>query len=241
MATLPVRSLALLTLATLVASPAFAEKGGGKKAAEIKALEGQIHQLRDQEKAAIKAIDEHFAHIIRNMDPKEVHNQLEEILGVLHQVKDLLSLHGNGTPDHLNYDDYRAKAHESIDRAEHQVDRALHHDTAEERARAGHDIGRVHEDLSKALAFSREHPDAVDGKSKEDLERRAVENQHLTDALPKIEMAHHLLMAVDHEITDYQQEKHDLRAKRNAKKEETKKQFRDKIKALEEQIAALKK
>ena len=48
-------------------------------------------------------------------------------------------------------------------------------------------------------------------RDKKEMERRADEDQHLTKALPKIEMAHHLLMAVDHEIKDYQQEKHDLR------------------------------
>ena len=242
MATLPVRSFALLALATLIAGPAFAEKGGGKKKeAEIKALEEQVHQLRDQEKAALKALDVRFAHIIRNMDPKEIHNQLEEILGVLHQVRDLLSLHDNGKPDHLNYNDDRAKAGKSIERAHHQVEEALHHDTAEERTKAAHDIGEVHEDLSKALAFSQAHPAAVDGTDKKEMERRADEDQHLTEALPKIEMAHHLLMAVDHEIKDYQQEKHDLRAKRDAQKEQTKEQLRSQIKALEEQIAALKK
>ena len=117
-------------------------------------------------------MDENCEKFIRNYDPKEVRGQLEEILGVLHQVNDLLSVHGNGTSDHLNYDDYRHKAHESVERAEHQVRKALDHDTWEERHKAGEDIGAVHEDLRKALEFSKEHPGAVDGNSKEELEPR---------------------------------------------------------------------
>lgn len=237
------RSFTLLALAFAIVSPAIGRSADKKaqKEAEIKALEEKIHQLPEKEKAALKKIDARYDHIIRNMDPKEIHNQLEEILGVLHQLKDLLSLHDNGSDDHLNYNHDRAKAAKSIERADHQVEKALHHDTAEERARAAHDIGAVHEDLSKALAFSQAHPAAVDGKSKEEMERRAVENQHLTDALPKVEMAHHLLMAVDHEISDYKAEKAELHKKREAEKKETKAKFEAKRKELEKKLNALKK
>src|SRR5271168_4009839 len=170
MATPPVRAFTLLVLATLFAAPVFAEKGPGKKEAEkkakeaeIAALEAQIHHLREHEKVTLKKIDERFNHIIRNMDPKAIHQQLEEILPVLHQVGDLLSLHDNGTRDGLNYGGNRMRAHESIVKADHQVERALKHDTPEERAKAAEDIGAVHEDLRLALVFSAEHPAAVDG------------------------------------------------------------------------------
>src|SRR5450755_3873799 len=86
-----VRSFALLALAAVVASPAFADKKEAEKKAkeaQIKALEGQTHQLHEQEKAALKGIDERYNHIIRNMDPKEIHHQLEEILVVMHQVRE---------------------------------------------------------------------------------------------------------------------------------------------------------
>ncbi len=243
MSLLSFRSFTLLALTTLIVSPAFARSGEKKaqKEAEIKSLEEQIHKLREEEKHALKALDENYEKFVHNSDPKEIHSQLERILGVLHQVRDLLSLHDNGTSDHLNYDNYRHKAHESIEKAEHQVQRALDHDTWQERRKAGEDIHAVHEDLRKALEFSKDHPDAIDGKSKEDLERRATENQHLTEALPKIEEAHQLLTSVDHEVKDFEQEKHNLRAKRDADKEQTKKQFADQIKPLEEQLKKLKK
>jgi DNA repair exonuclease SbcCD ATPase subunit len=243
MAKLLARSFALLALAAVIVGPAFAGKGLTRKEKDeaIKALEGKIHQLQGQEKGALKSIDERYNQIIRSMDPKGIHHQLEEILVVLHQVNDLLSVYGNGTPDKLNYDDNRAHAHESIVRAEHQMEKALHHDTWEERAHAAHDIGAVHEDLLKALAFSAEHPLKIDGKSKEDLERRAVENQHLTEALPKIEVAHYVLAAADHEITDYKEEKNVLNQKRGNEKNDAKEQIGAQIKELQEQIKVLKK
>ena len=46
---------------------------------------------------------------------------------------------------------------------------------------------------------------------------------------------------MDHEVKDFEQEKHNLRAKRDADKEQTKKQFAEQIKPLEEQVKELKK
>jgi hypothetical protein len=243
MAKLPVRSFALLALATVIICPAFAakpakEKGDAKKAGEvaIKALENQIHELREQEKAALKGLDEKYEHIIKSMGPKEIHGQLEEILVLLRQVQIDL-----GRADELNYGGHRAAARESIEKADHQIDKALKHDTAEERAKAAHDIGAVHKDLGEALAFSAEHPLDGKGKTADELARRAAENQRLIDALPRIEMAHHVLMAVDHEITDYKAEKKALHEKHEAAEKEVKEQFHAKIKKLQEQIKALKK
>jgi hypothetical protein len=240
MAKPPVRLFALLALATVVACPAFAGKPAkdAKKAGDIaiKALEEQIHDLRGQEKAALKSLDERYAHIIKSMDPKEIHNQLEGMLVLLQEVKADL-----GPPDELNYGGNRLRARESIDTAEHQVKKALHHDTAEERARAATDIGAVHVDLGKALAFSAEHP--LDGKGipQVELAKRAAENQRLVDALPRIEMTHHVLMAVDHEIADYKAEKVQIQEKHEAAKKEMKEEFRAKFKELEEQVKTLKK
>jgi hypothetical protein len=238
MAKLPLFAFALLVLATAMASPAFAGKGPTRKEkdAQIKALEEQIHQLRGQEKAALKGIDERYGHIIRNMNPKEIHHQLEEILVVLRQVKADL---GHG--DELSYGGNRIRANESIEKADHQVERALRHDTPEERAKAAHDIGAVHEDLGKALVFSAEHPLDGKGKAKDELERRAAENQRLIAALPTIGLAHHLLVAVDHEIKDYKEERNEVVKRRDHEKNETKEQFGRQVKALQEQIKSLKK
>jgi hypothetical protein len=241
MAKLPIGSLALLALATLIAGTAFAGKGPDKKEAEkkakegeIKALEEQIHHLREQEKAALKGIDERYNHIIRNLDPKEVHHQLEEILVVMRQVREDL-----GHADNLNFGGNRMRARESAEQAEHQVEKALKHDTPEERAITAHDIKAVHEDILKGLAFSEEHPLA--GGGPDELQRRAVANKRLVDALPAILQAHQLLVAVDHEIKDYKEEKHALNERREHDKKETKEQLGKQIKGLEEQIKSLKK
>ena len=129
MSLLSFRSFTLLALAVLIVCPAFVRSADKKaqaekkaqKEAEIKSLEEQIHKLREQEKHALKALDENYEKFVHNSDPKEIHGQLEGILEVLHQVRDFLSLHDNSTGDHLNYDNYRHKAHESIERAERQV------------------------------------------------------------------------------------------------------------------------
>jgi hypothetical protein len=74
-------------------------KGDAKKAGEIaiKALEQQIHEQKEQEKAALRNLDERYEHIIKSMDPKEIHGQLEEILVLLRQVQVDL-----GRADNLN-------------------------------------------------------------------------------------------------------------------------------------------
>jgi hypothetical protein len=61
------------------------------------------------------------------------------------------------------------------------------------------------------------------------------------DALPRIALAHHVLMAVDHEITDYKAEKNLLHGKHKAAEKELMEHFHAKIKELEEQVKALKK
>ena len=135
----PLRSFTLLALAVLIVSPAFVQSAEKKaqKEAEIKSLEEQIHNLREKEKHALKALDENYEKFVHNYDPKEIHGQLEEILGVLRQANDLLSVHGNGAADHLNYNGDRGKARESIERAKRQVKKALDHDTWEERPQGG--------------------------------------------------------------------------------------------------------
>ena len=81
----------------------------------------------------------------------------------------------------------------------------------------------------------------MDGTSKAELERRAAENRHLMEELPKIEMAYHLLGAVDHEIEDFDAEKAKIDRKREAAKKEIREQFEAKRKELEQQLKTLKK
>jgi hypothetical protein len=243
MATLPIRTFAALGLAAVIVFPALAakpakEKPAAKKPNEaaIKAIEKEIHDLREQEKAALKGLAEKYAHIIKSMDPKEIRGQLEEILVLLRQVQIDL-----GAADELYYGGHRAAARESIKKADHQIGEALAHDTATERAKAAHDIGAVHRDLGEALAFSATHP--LDGKGLPavELAKRAAENQRLVDALPRIGLAHNVLMAVDHEIKDYKEEKKLLHEKHEAAAKEMKEQYHAKIEQLEAQLKAAKK
>ncbi len=241
MAKLPLLSLLLLAVAALVASPALAAKGGEKKEAEkkakeaeIKSLEEKIHDLKEKEKSALKGIDEKYNHIIRSLEPKEVHKQLAETLVVMQAVREDL-----GHADDLNFGGNRLHARESAEKAEHQIEKALNHDTPGERAATAHDIKAVHEDILKGLAFSEEHPLA--GKGPDELQRRAIANKKLVDATPVLLAAYHLLLAVDHEIADYKEEKHMLNEKREQEKKEAKEQVHSEIKQLEEKINALKK
>jgi hypothetical protein len=180
MATRLARSLALIALTTAAASPAFAAKDA-KQIGDIviKALEDQIHDLRGQEKAALNALDERDDYVLSVMDPKGIHKELEETLVVLRRVKEDL-----GRADDLNLGGYRAHIQEATEKAERQVDRALQHETAEERAKAANDLGAVHDDLAKGLAFSEEHPPA--GNGAEQLQRRAATRQRLTEATARI-------------------------------------------------------
>jgi hypothetical protein len=240
MAKLLVHSFALLTLAAVTAGPALAGKGLTRKQKDekIKVLEGKINQLQGQRVAAVKSIDAHYGNIIRSLEPKEVQTQLKETLVVLRQLNDGLFLRQDG----LDYGGNRVKARASIEQADHQIEKALKHDAAEERAKAAHDVGVVYEDLGAALAFSKEHPLDGQGSAKGELERRAVENEKLmTESLPKIEQAHHLLLAVDHEIKDYSEEKNALRQKRDNEKNKTRQQFNAQIKNLQDEINVLKK
>src|ERR1019366_10260081 len=111
-------SFVLLALLAVIAGPAFAGKGLTRKEkdAQIKALEEQIHQLQGTRNAALKSLDARYDHIIRNMEPKVIHNQLEETLVLMRQVGDDLN-HGGG----LNYGGNRIRAGESIEKADHQV------------------------------------------------------------------------------------------------------------------------
>jgi hypothetical protein len=238
MAKLPLCLCALLALAAVIAGPALAEKGGEKKKAkevEIKALEEQIHQLREQEKAALKGLDEHYDLIIRSIEPKEVHGQLASILVVLQNVHQIISI------GDFDYGGNRHAAQESVKHAEQHVEAALKHDTPDERHDTAESLQHAFVDVEKALTFSIEKYGTGAGKDKGEPESRAAANAQLAAELPKIKLAYQILSAVDHEIKDFKEERHILREKRDAEKHELKEQIGAKVKGLEEEIKALKK
>jgi len=229
--------LSLLVLVVLPASPAVAQKGLTKKEkeAKIKALEGLIHQMHEQEKATQKQIDHRYDHIIRNLDPKEIHHQMEEAVKVLRHVHEVI------TTGDFDYGGHRHAAQESTKAAEHQLEKALKHDTAEERAKASKDLLAAHTDINKALRYSVEKYGLGTGRETGEPESRAAANRQLTESIAKIELAHHLLAAVGREITDYKQEKHDLLKQRDAEKKMVHEQYAANVKPLAEEIKALKK
>jgi hypothetical protein len=267
------RILLTAAFALLACSVAFAQKGGQKnnndkanKEAQRKALEQQIHQLREQEKAhlkqmdeqfkaaidkishsdqhekeararlereeneAMKRIDERFHHIIQNLEPKQVRRQLEEGLRTLRHVHDIIS-EGN-----FDYGGNRHAAQVTIAAAEHQLKRALDHDTHEERAKASRDLGAAHRDIEKALAYSLQKYGLGNGKEKGEPETRAAANRQLVEALGLIENTHHLLAAVDHEIKDYEHERRELHKKKEEVKKKVHAEFEAKIKHLTEEV-----
>ncbi len=191
-------------------------------------------RLEHEEREALKHIDERFDHIIRHLDPKEVHHQLEEALHTLRHIRETMPPSGK---DDLNYDGLRAAAHRRIEAAEHQLRRTLEHDTHEERAKAARDIHDAHVDIEKALSYSlKKH--AAGGKTTPEKEKQyAAVNQLLQQDLPMLDRTHHLLMAVDHEIKDYEHEKRELRRKRDEIKKQVHEDFHARIQHLDKEIA----
>jgi DNA repair exonuclease SbcCD ATPase subunit len=188
-------------------------------------------RLEREEKEAMKRIDERFHHIIHNLEPKQVRHQLEEILGTLRRVHEIIS-EGN-----FDYGGNRHAAQVSIAAAEHQIKHALAHDTHEERAKAFRDMQAAHRDIEKALAYSLQKYGLGNGKGdKGEPETRAAANRQLVEALTAIDNTEHLLGAVDHEIKDYEQEKRALLAKKEEVKKKVHAEFEAKIKQLSEEV-----
>ena len=157
----------------------------------------------------------------------------------MHQVRDFLSLHHNSTGGRLNYDNYPHKANKSIERA-NVVKRArtmTRGDSAARRERTSMPYMRT----SQGPGVLEGPPRSYRRQEKGGSGAPHHQNQHLTKALPKIKEAHQVLTSVDHEVKDFEQEKHNLRAKRDADREQTKKQFAEQIKPLEERSRNLKR
>ena len=188
-------------------------------------------RLEREEKEVLRHIDERFHHIIHHLEPREVHHQMEEALKTLRHVHEIVSI-GN-----FDYGGHRKAAQDSIKAAEHQLRWALDHDTYEERAKAARDLHAAHRDLERALAYSGNRYGFGNGKPGGEPETRAAANRQLADAMPVIENTHHLLMAVDHEIKDYEHEKRELLKKRDEIKRKVHEEFHAQIHNLSKEIA----
>ncbi len=261
------RMLTLLLVLVISGVSSANDKQKQKKEAEIKSLEQQIRQLREQEgaqlkqteahfnalianlshlderekmerarlereeKEAMKRIDERFRHILHNIEPKQVRRQIEEALKTLHHI------HGIISEGHFDYGGNRKAAQESIAAVEHQLRRALEHDTHEERARAHRDLEAAYHDIEKALAFSlKKYGLGTNRPEKGEPETRAAANRELVEALGMIENTIHLLAAVDHEIKDYEHERRELLKKQEELKVKMHREFEAKIRQLGEEI-----
>jgi hypothetical protein len=113
-----------------------------------------------------------------------------------------------------------------------------------ERAMAGEHLLAAHTNVKKALVFSIEKyglgvSTAV--KPGNEPESRAAANVQLSEALPKIEFAYHLMAATDHEVKDWNLEKKQVQKNRDMAKKQVKEQVALKVKEIDAQIKALKK
>jgi hypothetical protein len=102
----------------------------------------------------------------------------------------------------------------------------------------------AHAELEKALRYSIEKYGVGNttsqglgsGATKTEPETRAAANQQLVAAAAIIEKVYGLLLAVDHEIKDYELEKKLLREQRDAMIKKTHAEFEAKIKALGSEV-----
>ncbi len=191
--------------------------------------------MEHEEKETLKHIDEKFEHIIKNLAPKEVHHQLEEILKTLEHIRVSVSGHND---DHLNDDlnfHGRGTVMDSVGKAEKQVKEALHHDTPEERRKADEAIQAAHKELDHCLSMK----GVVKGPEKgtaQGAAEIAATTQLLHEDVAKLEHLHHLLQAVDHEIKDYEHEKKELLKKKEDEKKHKREEFHHKREHLEKEI-----
>ena len=156
---------------------------------------------------------------------------MEEALKTLRHVHEIVSI-GN-----FDYGGHRKAAQDSIKAAEHQLRWALDHDTYEERAKAARDLHAAHRDLERCLAYSGNRYGFGNGKPGRQARDAPAANRQLANAMPVIENTHHLLMAVDHEIKDYEHEKRELLKKRDEIKRKVHEEFHARIHNLSKEIA----
>jgi hypothetical protein len=188
----------------------------GKLEAHEKAARAQ---LEGEEKKRLTRIDEIYDHVIRNLDPKQVHLQMHEGLKTLRRVHEVISV------GDFDYGGHRAAAQSAVAAAEKQLKLAEEHFKPEEMVKAGKDLEAAYRDIEKALAYSVQKYGLGNGPKGGEPETRATANRELFESLSVIENTHHLLRAVDHEIKDFEHEKRELLKRRDEKKKEAREAF----------------
>jgi hypothetical protein len=217
-----------------------AEKAAAKKTKEvmIKELEAEKHTLHEMEKTQLHMLDVRAEEIIKYLDPKEIHRQMEEAARVVRHTHEIISIGA------FDYGGNRAASQHSLEAAEHHIHEAIKHNTHVERAKAAEHLLVAHTDVNKALVFSIKKyglGPVVAIQPKNEPESRAAANRQLYEALPRIEFAHHLLAATDHEIKDWNLEKIQVHKNRDLAKQKLREQTALQIKQIDAQIKALKK
>jgi hypothetical protein len=233
--------LVLLLAGTAIAQPKNAQKAAEKKAKEltIKEFEEQKFMLREQEKMLVRNLEVRFDFIINNLDPKEIHKQLEEGAKIVRHVREVIGI------GEFDYGGNRQAAEKSLEAAESHIKSLIEKgDNLEQRKKAAVSLLESHSHVKKALTYSiKKYGLSVENEIKQgdEPESRATANRHLAESLPKIELTYHLLSAVNHEIKDYQQERNELSKKRDDAINHVRVQISAKIKQIDVQIKALKK
>jgi len=179
---------------------------------QLQAAKQKRSGVEQQVKVAVKQIEQRFEHIISNMEPKQVAEQMKQSLQALQKVKEVWK---GANPD---YGGYWKAAQDTVNAAEVQLKLAGKNETPPARAAAGRDLGLAHHALERALDYSRKHYGP--GKPMSMPESQARSDQQLEQTLPILEKSHHLLQAVDHEIKDFKQEKQQILARRNVQIQE---------------------
>jgi hypothetical protein len=241
----------------VVLLPGLLAAADKNKEAQIKALKQQIQQLRQQEPAQLRQIDEQFRQTIANLANVEAQQKRQrarlenEERVALKRIDERFDhiLH-NLAPKHVHaqletalktthiakqaleqgdwdFGGNRAAARRSLGAADRQLEWTLAHDTHEERVKAARDLEAAHVDLDKALAYV-----ATKFASGGMPPGQLVATQQLTEAIPIIDNTHHLLRYVDHEIKDFDHEKRELLKRRDAEKHKVHEAFAAKIKQL---------
>jgi hypothetical protein len=210
-----------------------------QKEFQIRELESKKPEVREREKIEHHILDERFHNILKYIDPKEIHNQLIEGERIARHVREVISI------GDYDYGGHRIAAIKHLEHAEHQLHEAvLHPGVLAERAKAMANVLDAHTHVKKALEYSIvKYGLGVDTalKAPTEPESRAAVNRQLAVELPKIEFTYYLLVAVNHEIKDYEIEKRELLNRLNAEKHNVTERINGVIKAIDHEIGLLHK
>jgi hypothetical protein len=264
-----IRSVLTALVVLAFSSPAFAgNPNDDKKAkeAEKKALKEQISQLKKEEAAQLKQIDQQFKTQVAGLGKAEGKERGErgrleaeekaamkriderfhyiiEHLDRKHVRQELEALrrtvhevHEVLTVGDFDYGGNRIAARRSLSAAERRLGEALEHDNFDNRAHAAKDLRVAAVDLEKALNYSISKYGLGTGVAKGEPESRAAANVQMANSFVVIEKGHHWLAAIDHEIKDVEFEKRELLKKRDVVKRQTHEEFQAKIKLLGSEI-----